>query len=82
MPNDKSWVRVLFMVDNEHIELIPFGMDSLDLPSEGVYPKDDIPAWIQDKLSALSILPTPPPENNVEGVGKRISDRVFWVYPD
>jgi hypothetical protein len=43
---------------------------------------DNMPQWIQDKLIKLQIMIPPPPEHNIEGVGRRMGTNVFWVYPD
>jgi hypothetical protein len=41
---------------------------------------EDLPKWIQSKLSVLMVLDPNKINNDVPTVGKRISDRVFWVY--
>jgi hypothetical protein len=43
---------------------------------------DNMPQWIQDKLMKLQIMIPPPPEHNIEGIGRRMGTNVFWVYPD
>jgi len=43
---------------------------------------DNMPQWIQDKLRKLQIMIPPPPECNVEGIGRRMGTNVYWVYPD
>jgi hypothetical protein len=64
------------------IELICFGMDKLDVGIEGVYDNiNSLPNWIQERLSVLSMLPpSSTGDNDVEGIGRRISERVYWVY--
>jgi hypothetical protein len=73
--------RVKFMPDGDTVDVITLGMDCLDLPHQGTYSKDEMPEWMRDKLAALALFPSPPPSNEVAGVGKRIADTIFWVYP-
>lgn len=37
------------------------------------------PLWFQRRLAVVMILPDEPPTGYVVGVGKRISENVFWV---
>lgn len=82
MSPDDTVYRVLFLADGVHVEVIAIGMDSLDLPHQGIYDKDDLPEWMQSKLSSLAVLHTPPPVTHVDGLGQRMSKDVFWVYPE
>ena len=82
MSHDDTVYRVMFLPDNISVNVIALGMNALELPHQGVYNKEELPTWMRDRLSSLAILRPPPPENNVESVGKRISDTVFWVYPE
>lgn len=74
--------RVRFIPTTDAVEVIVLGMDAMDMPHQGTYLQASMPDWMQDKLASLALLHPPPPENDVAGVGKRISDSVFWVYPD
>lgn len=40
---------------------------------------DDLPDWLQERLSILSMLSPEPPTETIEGVGRRISRFVYWV---
>lgn len=82
MSHDDTVYRVMFLPDKVNVNVIALGIDTLDLPHQGTYDRDELPMWMQDRLSSLAILRPPPPENNVESVGKRISEDVFWVYPE
>ena len=82
MSLDDSVYRVNFLPDNNTVDVLGLGLNCLDLPHQGTYHKDRLPTWMREKLSSLAVLRVPPPEANVEGVGKRISETVFWVYPD
>lgn len=75
----------IYRVDVEpptKIEVICFGIDSLDDGVEGVYDNiNDLPNWMQDRLSVLSMLPpNTSGGNDVEGIGRRITESVYWVY--
>jgi hypothetical protein len=65
-----------------HIEVICFGIDKLDDTIEGVYDNiNDLPNWMQERLSVLSMLPpNTSGGNDVEGIGRRITESIYWVY--
>ena len=75
---DDNTYRVLIQNDTEHVEVMCFGMDSVDPDAEGRYTSvHDLPIWIQTKLLMLDV---PPPLNEVKGVGSRIGPSLYWVY--
>jgi hypothetical protein len=39
---------------------------------------EELPHWVQEKLSVLSVMSTT--EEIIDGVGIRISDKDFWVF--
>jgi hypothetical protein len=39
---------------------------------------DDLPMWVQEKLAVL--MTTKPSDDDVEHIGRRINETVFWVY--
>jgi hypothetical protein len=41
---------------------------------------DDLPLWMQKHLAVLSTFSTIPPMPDIAGVGRRISEDVYWVY--
>lgn len=44
---------------------------------------DELPEWVQLKLATLMLLDADEPnKKEVAGVGRRISESIFWVYPD
>ena len=78
---DDNTYRVMIHNDMKHVEVMCFGMDSVDPDAEGSYPSvHDLPLWIQTKLSMLMMLDVPPPLNEVKGVGSRIGPSLYWVY--
>lgn len=64
------------------IEVICFGMDKLDDTVEGVYDNiNDLPTWMQERLSVLSMLPpNTSGMNDVKGIGRRITESIYWIY--
>lgn len=42
----------------------------------------DLPKWVQEKLAVLMVLDPDQANGEVTGIGRRISQRVFWVYTD
>ncbi len=79
--NNVRLYRVVISDTTEHVEVMCFGMDSVDPDAEGHYSSvHDLPSWIQTKLSMLMMLDVPPPLNEVLGVGSRIGPSLYWVY--
>jgi hypothetical protein len=65
-----------------HIQVICFGIDRLDSTVEGVYDNiNDLPNWMQERLSVLSMLPpNTSGGNDVKGIGRRITESIYWIY--
>ena len=79
--SDDSTYRVLIALDNKTVSVECFGMYPLDSSVDGAYNSvDELPEWMQSKLAVLYMLPLPPPSNDVEGVGTKISQHIYWVY--
>lgn len=41
---------------------------------------DELPKWVQDKLAVLMLLDHTKQNEEVENVGRRIQENVFWVF--
>lgn len=41
---------------------------------------DDLPKWAQDKVAVLMLLDHTKQNEEVENVGRRISENIFWVF--
>lgn len=65
------------------VDVICFGM-GVDTVHDGHYINADVlPKWVQERLAVLMMMSYAPPTEEVEGVGRRISRNVYWVYkPD
>jgi hypothetical protein len=63
------------------VEVMCFGVSSIDRKLEPKYNAvDDLPNWVKERLAVLSIVDPTPPIPEVQGIGRRISPYVFWVY--
>lgn len=80
-PNDDCIYRVSICPDG--VDIICFGM-GVDTVHDGHYINADVlPKWVQERLAVLMMMSYAPPTEEVEGVGRRISRDVYWVYkPD
>lgn len=63
------------------VNVICFGIESVDSTLEGHYDRiDDLPNWVKERLAILNMMSSTPPTEEVEGVGRRISEDVYWVF--
>lgn len=78
-PHDDNTYRVSIFPDG--VDVVCFGLESVDSQLEGHYDRvDDLPGWVKERLAVLNMIPATPPTNSVEGVGRRISVHVYWVF--
>lgn len=79
--NDDCIYRVSVCPDG--VDVVCFGM-GVDTVHDGHYINADVlPKWVQERLAVLMMMTPTPPTEEVEGVGRRISRDVYWVYkPD
>lgn len=76
---DDKVYRVSVVPDG--VLVICFGLESIDSGLDGHYDcVDALPNWVQERLAVLMITPSTPPTYEVEGVGRRISSHVYWVF--
>jgi hypothetical protein len=44
------------------------------------YPsEEELPSWVLDKLALLKMIGGGNPTDYVDGVGRRLSDEIFWI---
>ena len=49
--------------------------------ASGEYPSvDDLPLWMQEKVALLMMTPLDKPTSEVEGIGRRIDNNVYWIF--
>ncbi len=79
--SDDSTYRVTIARNKKSVSVECFGMYPLDRSIDGTYASvDELPEWMQSKLAVLIMLSTPPPTNDVDGVGSKLSPYLYWVY--
>lgn len=80
--NDDNIYRVSVFPDG--VDVVCFGLESVDSELEGHYDDIDLlPDWVKERLAVLNMMPSTAPTNEVVGIGRRISDHVYWVFaPD
>ena len=79
--SDDNIYRVSIDPDTKLVEMVSLGMFNVDPQLEGFYDDvDDLPVWAQEKLSVLMLCDAVPPTQEIDGVGKRISTHVYWLY--
>jgi hypothetical protein len=73
--------KIQFNMDNtirtDCYELLDNFKPELELAYEHA---NDLPQWVQDKLAVLMLLDHNANNQEVAGVGRRISESIFWVY--
>lgn len=73
--------RILILTDMIKVSLVGIG-SMLDSGTNGLdegwfNSVHDLPQWAQERLSLLMMVDK---GHSVEGVGRKISDEIFWVY--
>lgn len=63
------------------VEVVCFDLENIDSELEGYYDEvSNLPTWVQERIAVLSVCNAEPPTPIVEGIGRRISESIFWVY--
>jgi hypothetical protein len=80
-PHDDNIYRVIVDNTTGHVKVSCIGLESVDAIVDGNYDSvQDLPDWMQEKLTLLSMLSHTPPTEPVAGVGRRINAEVYWVF--
>lgn len=76
----KNVYRIQLMGGGE-IRVLKLGV-GVDEEVEGVYSSiDALPDWVKERLAVLMVVDAQhKPARNLEGIGRRISEKVFWVF--
>lgn len=78
LPDDSTY-RIC--MHGDWVEVLCFGIERIDSVLEGRYDDvDALPDWVKERLAVLMVLDYTPPTGELQGVGRRISEKVFWVY--
>lgn len=76
---DTKDVLRLEVIDGS-VTIIDFSLEMLDNDISGWYSEVDLlPDWVKDRLALLMMVDPTPPTKYVDGVGRRISETVFWI---
>lgn len=81
LPDDDNIYRV--NVDNVtgYVKVTCIGLEKVDATLEGNYDGvHQLPDWMQEKLTLLSMLSHEPPTEPVDGIGRRITADTYWVF--
>ncbi len=79
--SDDNIYRVCIPYNTRIAEVMCIGLNSVDNEFEGVYDDvNELPLWMQEGVAVLSMLPIDKPNQQVEGVGRRIAENIYWVY--
>ncbi len=63
------------------VRVVTFGMLTPEPGLVGLHKAaDSLPQWMLEKLAVLRMLPLGPDSPDIAGVGKRITEKTFWVY--
>ena len=67
-------------IDLDRVVVMNFDLTDLDVHLDKYYNHvDDLPNWVKERLAVLMMTSPTPPTEPVEGVGRRISENIFWV---
>ena len=81
MPHDDNIYRVSVDQDTGYVKVACIGLESVDAIVDGNYSGiNELPDWMQEKITLLSMLSPVPPTEPVEGVGRRINADIYWVF--
>jgi hypothetical protein len=73
--------RIVLNYETKLVHVVSFGMEKVAVSEEQAYNSvNDLPKWMQEKLALLMMTSAKPPTEEVDGVGRRIDDTVYWLY--
>ena len=78
-PTPDTLHRVSIREDMNTVDVLTLGM-CVDDPMDGVYTLEQLPVWMQEKISVLAICDPTPPNESIKGVGKRVNESTYWIY--
>lgn len=83
-PSTQATIRVEFLppplVEIIVLEDALSGLSPIGKRQRAIFNADTLPKWLQRKLSVLMGLSHENPTEAVCGVGRRVSQNVYWVY--
>ena len=80
LPDDNNIYRVS-MGGLPYIDVMCLGDGFVDSLCDGeYYGVDALPDWVKERIAILMLCHTEPPMPTIDGVGRRISENIFWVF--
>lgn len=62
------------------VSVMNFDITDMDVCLDKTYNCiDALPNWIKERLAVLMMTSPTPPTDPVDGIGRRISENIFWV---
>ena len=62
------------------VSVMNFDVTDMDVCLDKAYNRvDDLPNWVKERLAVLMMTSPTPPTDPVDGIGRRISENIFWV---
>ena len=81
MISDNPKTYRVSLTEKGGVEVVCFDLENVDSELEGYYDEvSDLPTWVQERIAVLSVCNPDPPTPVVEGIGRRISEGIFWIY--
>lgn len=81
MIRDEPKTYRVSLTEKGGVEVVCFDLENVDSELEGYYDEvSDLPTWVQERIAVLSVCNPDPPTPVVEGIGRRISEGIFWIY--
>lgn len=77
---ESDYVWRVHMLPRGRVEIKYIGYNPIDEERTKVYSTfEEIPEWIRGRVAVLQMMPADPQESVVFGVGRRVSEDVYWV---
>lgn len=81
LPTDDNNIYRVDMGGLPCIEVMCFGDGFVDSLCDGeYYGVDALPDWVKERIAILMLCRAAPPMPTIDGVGRRISENIFWVF--
>jgi hypothetical protein len=67
-------------IKEQGVHVMNFDITDMDVNLDTHYNRvDDLPNWVKERLALLLMTSPTPPTDPIDGVGRRVSETVFWV---
>jgi hypothetical protein len=77
---DKDFIWRIEECDDGTIDCMYIGFCPIDSERLKTYAtSEELPEWIKDRVAVLRMMPADPNDSVVFGVGRRVSESIYWV---